>query len=158
MESPRTSSAGLRPLRLTRREREVLALVEHGLTNAEIARRMSRRRPTVARLLSNAMIKLGADRRAQAVVLAAEMPEAAASASAFTDHPPADHHLLSEMEADARAILRGLAHGKTLGQAAGELGLSRRTADRRLAHARRALGTDRTVVAVASARRRGWLV
>ncbi|MEA2674392.1 MAG: Bacterial regulatory protein luxR family [Chloroflexota bacterium] len=157
MESPRTSSAGNRPLRLTGREREVLALVEHGLTNAEIARRMSRRRPTVARLLSNAMTKLGADRRAQAVVLAAEMPEAAGSARSSTDHPPADHHL-SEMEADARAILRGLAHGKTLGQAAGELGLSRRTADRRLAHARRALGTDRTVVAVASARRRGWLV
>lgn len=136
----------------------MLALVEHGLTNAEIARRMSRRRPTVARLLSNAMMKLGADRRAQAVVLAAEMPEAAGSPWSSTDHPPADHDHLSEMEADARAILRGLAHGKTLGQAAGELGLSRRTADRRLAHARCALGTDRTVVAVASARRRGWLV
>ena len=104
------------------------------------------------------MTKLGADRRAQAVVLAAEMPETAGSASWTADDPAADHHHLSEMEADARAILRGLAHGKTLGQAAGELGLSRRTADRRLAHARRALGTDRTVVAVASARRRGWLV
>lgn len=58
---------------LTGREREVLALVERGLTNAEIARRMSLGRPTVARLLSNSMLKLGADSRAQAVVLAAEV-------------------------------------------------------------------------------------
>ena len=58
---------------LTNREREVLRLVERGLTNAEIARRMSLGRPTVARLLSNAMLKLGAESRAQAVVLAAEL-------------------------------------------------------------------------------------
>lgn len=64
--SPRTS--GL----LTGREREILTLVERGLTNAEIARRMSLGRPTVARLLSNAMLKLGADSRAQAVILAAD--------------------------------------------------------------------------------------
>lgn len=57
---------------LTGREREVLGHVERGLTNAEIARRMSLGRPTVARLLSNAMLKLGAESRAQAVVLAAE--------------------------------------------------------------------------------------
>jgi DNA-binding CsgD family transcriptional regulator len=60
---------------LTRREREVLGLVERGLTNAEIARRISLGRPTVARLLSNAMLKLGAESRAQAVVLAARHSE-----------------------------------------------------------------------------------
>jgi len=56
---------------LTGRERQVLDLVERGRTNAEIARRMGLGRPTVARLLSNAMDKLGAESRAHAVVLAA---------------------------------------------------------------------------------------
>ncbi len=58
---------------LTGREREILGLVERGLTNAEIARRMALGRPTVARILSNAMVKLGAESRAQAVVLASEL-------------------------------------------------------------------------------------
>jgi DNA-binding CsgD family transcriptional regulator/tetratricopeptide (TPR) repeat protein len=58
---------------LTRRERELLALVAQGLTNAEIARRMGLGRPTVARILSNAMVKLGASSRTQAVSLAASM-------------------------------------------------------------------------------------
>lgn len=58
---------------------------------------------------------------------------------------------------DAIAILRILAEGRTLGDAAFTLGLSRRTADRRLADARRALDTGRTVEAIARARRLGWL-
>lgn len=58
---------------LTRREQELLALVAQGLTNAEIARRMGLGRPTVARILSNAMVKLGAGSRSQAVSLAASM-------------------------------------------------------------------------------------
>jgi DNA-binding CsgD family transcriptional regulator/tetratricopeptide (TPR) repeat protein len=58
---------------LTRREGELLALVAQGLTNAEIARRMGLGRPTVARILSNAMVKLGAGSRSQAVSLAASM-------------------------------------------------------------------------------------
>lgn len=56
-------------LRLTRRERELVALVGQGLTNTEIARRMGLGRPTVARILSNAMGKVGATSRAQAVSL-----------------------------------------------------------------------------------------
>jgi len=66
--APASRARGL----LTPRELEILALVERGLTNTEIARRMSLGRPTVARLLSNAMLKLGAGSRAQAIVLAAE--------------------------------------------------------------------------------------
>jgi DNA-binding CsgD family transcriptional regulator len=58
--------------RLTARERELLDLVGRGLTNIEIARRMGLGRPTVSRILSNAMSKLGATSRAHAVVLAAE--------------------------------------------------------------------------------------
>ena len=62
------------PSRLTAREREIAALVGQGLTNPEIARRMGLGRPTVARLLSNAMLKLGVDSRSQ---LAARHPELA---------------------------------------------------------------------------------
>ena len=57
---------------LTARERDVLRLVELGLTNVEIARRMGLGRPTVARLLSNVMLKAGVDSRAQ---LAARIDE-----------------------------------------------------------------------------------
>jgi DNA-binding NarL/FixJ family response regulator len=68
-----------------------------------------------------------------------------------------DERAAVELDADSKAILLSLARGRTLGQAADELGLSRRTADRRLAEARRALGVERTVEAVAQARRLGWL-
>lgn len=64
---------------------------------------------------------------------------------------------IPELEDDSRAILTLLAAGRTLGEAAHSVGLSRRTADRRLAAARRALGADRTVEAVARARRLGLL-
>jgi DNA-binding CsgD family transcriptional regulator len=57
---------------LTARERDVLALVAAGQSNIEIARRMGLGRPTVARHLSSAMAKLGAESRAQAVTLAQE--------------------------------------------------------------------------------------
>jgi DNA-binding CsgD family transcriptional regulator len=145
------SNAGARPaggrgLGLTGREREVLALVERGLTNAEIARWMRIARPTVQRLLSNAMARLGAESRAHAVMLA--NPDAAgrgrSSAAYAVSH-------------EARALIGRIAAGQTLGEAAHAMHLSRRTADRRLAQARRVLGADRTVVAVVSARRLGWL-
>jgi non-specific serine/threonine protein kinase len=61
-----------RSARLTTRERDLAALVGLGLTNPEIARRMGLGRPTVARLLSNAMSKLGVDSRTQ---LAARIDE-----------------------------------------------------------------------------------
>lgn len=61
------------------------------------------------------------------------------------------------LDPDAIGILAILAEGRTLGDAATTLGLSRRTADRRLAEARRALGVNRTVEAVAQARWLGWL-
>jgi DNA-binding CsgD family transcriptional regulator len=59
-------------LGLTHRERQLLDLVGQGLNNAEIARRMGLGRPTVARILSNAMVKLGAVSRGQAVKLVAD--------------------------------------------------------------------------------------
>jgi len=57
--------SSLQPLALTTRELELVDLVELGLTNIEIARRLGLGRPTVARLLASAMSKLGVERRAQ---------------------------------------------------------------------------------------------
>lgn len=147
-ERSRAGRAG----RLTRREQEVLAHVERGLTNPEIARRMRIARPTVGRLLSNAMDRLGAESRAHAVILAA--PAARGHAARAAERPV---HRADAVGAEARALISRIAAGATLGQAAHALHLSRRTADRRLAQARRALGVDRTVVAIARAHRLGWL-
>jgi DNA-binding CsgD family transcriptional regulator len=55
---------------LTARERELVALVERGLTNIEIARRLGLGRPTVARILASAMAKLGVERRTQLTAVA----------------------------------------------------------------------------------------
>ena len=56
-----TRSSGL----LTAREAELVQLVERGLSNIEIARRLGLGRPTVARMLASAMGKLGVERRTQ---------------------------------------------------------------------------------------------
>ena len=73
-----------------------------------------------------------------------------------------DHRVLEtvaapDVDGEARQLLGLLAEGQSLGEAAVTLGLSRRTADRRLAEARRMLGTDRTSEAIARAARQGWL-
>jgi DNA-binding NarL/FixJ family response regulator len=62
------SSAGLETL--TNREREVLALVAHGLSNDEIAAAMTLSPATAKTHVSRAMTKLGARDRAQLVVFA----------------------------------------------------------------------------------------
>jgi DNA-binding NarL/FixJ family response regulator len=56
--------------RLTNREREVVALVAHGLSNDEIAEAMVLSPATAKTHVSRAMIKLGARDRAQLVVFA----------------------------------------------------------------------------------------
>jgi DNA-binding NarL/FixJ family response regulator len=53
---------------LTRREREVLALLTEGLGNADIAERLSLSEKTVRNHLSNLFDKLGVWTRAQAIV------------------------------------------------------------------------------------------
>lgn len=147
--------------RLTRREREVLAHVGRGLTNREIARRLRIARPTVGRLLSNAMDRLGAESRAHAVVLAGPADATAGRSRGERARAHAGHgggvRVTPALGPDARALITRIAAGDTLGQAAHALHLSRRTADRRLAQARRALGVERTVAAIARAQRLGWL-
>jgi DNA-binding CsgD family transcriptional regulator len=138
---------------LTRRERELLDLVGRGQTNIEIARRMGLGRPTVARILSNAMSRLGATSRVHAVALAVGAVPRSDDAPDLSSRA-ADRVALTS---DARALLSLLSDGLTLGEASARLGISRRTADRRLADARRALGAERTAEAVARARRAGWL-
>jgi DNA-binding NarL/FixJ family response regulator len=73
------------------------------------------------------------------------------------DHRIGMPDLPADVGSEARAILGLLAEGHTLGQAADLVGISRRTADRRLAEARRALGVRRTTEAIALTQRLGWL-
>jgi DNA-binding NarL/FixJ family response regulator len=60
-----------------------------------------------------------------------------------------------ELTGDQREVIAQLLAGKTLGEAARVLHLSRRTADRRLASARVALGAASTSEALVIARRNG---
>jgi adenylyl-sulfate kinase len=60
---------------LTLREREVLGLMELGLTNKEIANRLSIKLATVKNHVHNILDKLKADRRGKAVALARSRPQ-----------------------------------------------------------------------------------
>jgi DNA-binding CsgD family transcriptional regulator len=61
------------------------------------------------------------------------------------------------LHAQGRALLKLLAEGVTLGEASAQVGIARRTADRRLSAVRRELGATRTTEAIALARRAGLL-
>ena len=75
---------------------------------------------------------------------------------------PVDHRVIPldavpALDEESRALLTRLAAGDTLGEAANALAMSRRTADRRLAAARRAMGVERTTEAVSRAGKLGLL-
>lgn len=163
---------------LSGREREVLEMAALGYTNGQIAAQLGVSRRTVHAQVRSAAAKLGAASRGQAAALAATAklragPSCMVNAEYVADvlersvrWPPGDdqHHasngdrerrgsarrsVISEQEA---ALLRLLLTGMTLGETARTLHLSRRTADRRLASARRALGADNTTQALVIAR------
>jgi DNA-binding NarL/FixJ family response regulator len=96
--------------------------------------------------------------------LAAELHEDLRRLGSVTVLPDAEGEAPGRSEAvsaapdpDTLALLRSLSTGHTLGEAARSVHLSRRTADRRLAAVRRALGVATTLEAVVAARRAGWL-
>jgi DNA-binding NarL/FixJ family response regulator len=127
-----------RPLILTARECEVLALVGRGLSTAGIAKETGLARTTIETHVRSAMGKLGAKTRVQAVRLAGLGTTSAASEG--------------QLGQDQVALLGLLAAGQSIGQAAVQLAISRRTAARRLGDARQRLGVATTAEAVAVVR------
>lgn len=71
------------------------------------------------------------------------------------DHRVEPMPAVPALSADERALLAALLGGASLGEAASALHLSRRTADRRLAAARRALGASSTAEALVLAAHAG---
>jgi two-component system, NarL family, nitrate/nitrite response regulator NarL len=66
MSERRSQRANGRP-RLTRRESEIMALIDEGLSNKQIARRLCIELPTVKNHVHRILEKLGVDRRGEAV-------------------------------------------------------------------------------------------
>jgi two-component system, NarL family, response regulator DevR len=58
---------------LTEREREILELIGHGMTNRQIGEQLHLAEKTVKNYVSNLLAKLGMERRTQAAVLAADL-------------------------------------------------------------------------------------
>jgi len=61
--------------RLTEQERRILDLIAEGLTNRQIAERIFLAEKTVKNYVSNLLAKLGMERRTEAAVFAARLPE-----------------------------------------------------------------------------------
>jgi DNA-binding CsgD family transcriptional regulator len=126
------------PGHLTRRERETLQLVAAGLPSREIALRLDVSARTVDAHIAAAMAKLGATTRAQAASTAAGGSTAAVRPGLDAAH-------------DERRLLSLLASGKSVSAAASELGISRRTASRKLRRVRQRNGLRGNAPAVAAA-------
>jgi DNA-binding CsgD family transcriptional regulator len=122
---------------LTAAEAAVLDLVGRGLTTKRIARELRIRPATVETHVRSALEKLGARTRVHAAALHRD------GNGHGTGTAPAE-----PLEQCEQELLRLLATGATVGQAASILHVSRRTACRRLLLARAKLGASTTVEAV----------
>jgi DNA-binding NarL/FixJ family response regulator len=80
--------------------------------------------------------------------VAAQFVEDLVRLNTVEQHRPALADPLARLDAEQRRLLELLAEGRSLGDAAEALHISRRTADRRLAEARRALGARTTAEAI----------
>lgn len=92
---------------LTRREREILGMLADGLSGAQIAARLSLSPETVRTHVRNAMAKLGASTRSQAVALALQSREISGDSQAATT-APAPAHRSEAAPATSAALTRML--------------------------------------------------
>ncbi|THA81712.1 response regulator transcription factor [Streptomyces sp. A0592] len=74
---------------LSERERAVLELIDHGLTNRRIAKRLYLSEKTVKNHISRLLAKLGVERRVQAAVVAAQVHAQRRDGEAAPGHRPA---------------------------------------------------------------------
>ena len=128
---------------LTPAQSTVLELVAQGLTTGGIAVQLGMSPATVEAHIRGAMERLGARTRLQAAALA---PLGTLTSSLARSGSPL-------LKADEHRLLRLLAAGATLSEAAVSLHVSRRTCARRLASAKAKLGASTTVEAVLQAAR-----
>ncbi|MGQ0624165.1 MAG: LuxR C-terminal-related transcriptional regulator [Sporichthyaceae bacterium] len=134
------STAPLTPLgdeqtsdQLSLRERQILRLVGQGATTVKISELLGLSSTTVDSHIRAAAEKLGAANRTEAAVLAAESGTNLSTV---------------EVAQDQRRLLELLAVGYSVAQAARQCHLSARTAQRRIAEARRSLGAPTNRAAV----------
>ena len=117
----------------------MLALVGSGCSSAAIAASLGIAISTVETHVRTSMRKLGARTRLHAAALASSLE-------------PRGHERPNGLDGPTLSLVRLLAHGQSVSDAAAILGLSRRTATRRLTQARRRLGvrTNAEVVLIAT--------
>jgi DNA-binding CsgD family transcriptional regulator len=127
---------------LTAAQRAVLELVAEGLTTKEIAARLAMSPATVETHVRGAMERLEARTRLQA---------AAFARLAVESRTLEGNAVALRLQPDEHRLLRLIAAGATMREAAVSLHISRRTCARRLAAAKAKLGTQSTAEAVLEA-------
>jgi DNA-binding NarL/FixJ family response regulator len=121
---------------LSPRQRQILQLVGSGRSSQEVGAELGISRRTVEAHVQAAMRALGASTRSQAVLLAGDVRAARGP----------------RVSGAAEALLASLAEGTTVTEAARRLGVSRRTATRRLRETRERLAVETNVEALRATR------
>jgi len=96
---------------LTKREREILGALAEGLSGAQIAEQLVLSPETVRTHVRNAMAKLGASTRSQAVALALQQHQIEAEVERPTQTVPAPQARAAAQPADPAAALRTMLDG-----------------------------------------------